>query len=162
MLHYGGDANDSRTKNTHQMELRTWKLQMLSLTCESDELITPIRTFRSSLRLRGGLSVSGTIGKSGTICILVFLVSGFLVSWRRYPSLDYWSPPRRLRLLLTSGTSGRDPNIHLGLAMELRAFSSLPHRGVRAQSQLTLLLLFSSFGTMSAAIRSNERQSKML
>ena len=113
--------------------LRTWKLQMLSLTCESDELITPIRTFRSSLRLRGGLSVSGTIGKSGTICILVFLVSGFLVSWRRYPSLDYWSPPRRLRLLLTSGTSGRDPNIHLGLAMELRAFSSLPHRGVRAQ-----------------------------
>ena len=111
------------------MELRTWKLQMLSLTCESDELITPIRTFRSSLRLRGGLSVSGTIGKSGTICILVFLVSGFLVSWRRYPSLDYWSPPRRLRLLLTSGTSGRDPNIHLGLAMELRAFSSLPHRG---------------------------------
>ena len=61
------------------MELRTWKLQMLSLTCESDELITPIRTFRSSLRLRGGLSVSGTIGKSGTICILVFLVSGFLV-----------------------------------------------------------------------------------
>ena len=126
MLHYGGDANDSRTKNTHQMELRAWKLQMLSLTCESDELITPIRTFRSSLRLRGGLSVSGTIGKSGTICILVFLVSGFLVSWRRYPSLDYWSPPRRLRLLLTSGTSGRDPNIHLGLAVELRAFSFIP------------------------------------